>query len=126
MTPLAEAGKQKYDATVGSMIALLKYGTGMPFNRNAMLQGDLGVPLPASTQWDIVDAQAERAEPYSAQARAAKRRADELVAAHDTAWSKHVRPKVVREGGWTVQGWPVHQADWKREILRSVVEMDVP
>jgi Zn-dependent peptidase ImmA (M78 family) len=32
------------------------------------------------------------------------------------------RPTLVQEGGWTVQGWPVHQADWKREILRSVVE----
>jgi hypothetical protein len=32
------------------------------------------------------------------------------------------RSKVVRAAGWTVQGWPVHQADWKREILRSVVE----
>ena len=31
------------------------------------------------------------------------------------------RPKVVRQDGWTVQGWPVHQAEWKREILRSVV-----
>ena len=28
----------------------------------------------------------------------------------------------VREDGWTVQGWPVHQTDWKREILRAVVE----
>jgi Zn-dependent peptidase ImmA (M78 family) len=36
---------------------------------------------------------------------------------------KHSRPLVVRDGGWTVQGWPVHQADWKREILRSVVEV---
>jgi len=27
---------------------------------------------------------------------------------------------VVRAGAWTVQGWPVHQTDWKREILRSV------
>jgi hypothetical protein len=34
------------------------------------------------------------------------------------------RPKVVRQDGWTVQGWPVHQTDWKREILRSVVEGD--
>jgi Zn-dependent peptidase ImmA (M78 family) len=34
------------------------------------------------------------------------------------------RPRVLREGGWTVHGWPVHQADWKREILRSVVETD--
>jgi Zn-dependent peptidase ImmA (M78 family) len=32
------------------------------------------------------------------------------------------RPHLLREGGWTVQGWPVHQSDWKREILRSVVE----
>src|SRR5262245_27168872 len=34
------------------------------------------------------------------------------------------RPKVVRQDGWTVQGWPVHQPDWKREILRSVVEAE--
>jgi len=34
------------------------------------------------------------------------------------------RAKRVQENGWTVQGWPVHQTDWKREILRSVVEMD--
>jgi Zn-dependent peptidase ImmA (M78 family) len=32
------------------------------------------------------------------------------------------RPRVLRASGWTVQGWPVHQAGWKREILRSVVE----
>jgi predicted transcriptional regulator len=31
------------------------------------------------------------------------------------------RPRVVCAAGWTVQGWPVHQPDWKREILRSVV-----
>jgi hypothetical protein len=35
---------------------------------------------------------------------------------------EYSRPKVVRDAGWTVQGWPVHQADWKREVLRSVVE----
>jgi Zn-dependent peptidase ImmA (M78 family) len=34
------------------------------------------------------------------------------------------RPHAVREGGWSVQGWPVHQPDWKREILRSVIEAD--
>ena len=52
----AEAGPRKYDATAGSMIGLLKYGSGLPFNRLEGLQGDLGVPLPASTQWDIVEA----------------------------------------------------------------------
>jgi Zn-dependent peptidase ImmA (M78 family) len=34
------------------------------------------------------------------------------------------RPRVVREEGWTVQGWPVHRTDWKREILRSVADAD--
>jgi transposase len=52
----AEAGQTKYHATAGSMIGLLKYGSGLPFNRLEGLQGDLGVPLPASTQWDIVGA----------------------------------------------------------------------
>src|SRR4051794_24033483 len=50
------AGQRKYDATAGSMIGLLKYSSGMPFNRLEGLQGELGVPLPASTQWDVVEA----------------------------------------------------------------------
>jgi transposase len=61
--PPEGAGNEKCDATVGSMIALLKYGAGMPFHREETLQAGLGIPLPASTQWDIVEAQAERAEP---------------------------------------------------------------
>jgi len=56
-------GSQKYDATAGSMIALMKYGTGMPFNRSAGLQGDLGIPLPASTQWDIANGLSKQVEP---------------------------------------------------------------
>jgi transposase len=59
----AEAGEHKYDATAASMIALLKYGSGLPFNRLAGLQGQLGVPLPASTQWDIVQAVATNLAP---------------------------------------------------------------
>ena len=55
--------EERYDPTVGSMIALLKYGYGMPFHRQETLEGHLGIPLSDSTQWDIVDAQAERAEP---------------------------------------------------------------
>jgi len=60
--PPEDVGGKKYDATAGSMTALLKYGTGVPFNREEQLQKNLGVPLPASTQWDIVAAQAKRAE----------------------------------------------------------------
>lgn len=52
----ASAGDRKYDATAGSMIGLLKYGSGLPFNRLEGLQGYLEMPLPASTQWEIVKA----------------------------------------------------------------------
>jgi transposase len=54
--PPEPAGDRKYDATAGSMIGLLKYGSGLPFNRLEGLQGHLDIPLPASTQWDIVQA----------------------------------------------------------------------
>ncbi len=54
--PPQEVGEDKYDAESASMIALLKYGSGMPFNRLERLQGSLGVPLPAATQWDILTA----------------------------------------------------------------------
>ena len=55
--------EEKCDPTVGSMIALLKYGYGMPFHRQETLQGNLGIPLSDATQWDIVNGQAERVEP---------------------------------------------------------------
>jgi transposase len=41
------------------MIALLKYGSGMPFYRLEKLEHLLGIPLPASTQWEIVEEAAE-------------------------------------------------------------------
>src|SRR5262249_11064566 len=59
----AEAGERKYAATAGSMIALLKYGSGVPFNRLQGLQGYLEIPLPASTQWDSVQAVATKLTP---------------------------------------------------------------
>jgi hypothetical protein len=53
--PLPEGvGADKYDESCASMIALLKYGSGMPFFRLQGLQASLQVPLPDATQWDIV------------------------------------------------------------------------
>jgi len=49
-------GDEKYDATATSMVALLKYGTGLPFHRIETLQAGMGIPLPAATQWDLVSA----------------------------------------------------------------------
>jgi len=59
----AEVGPEKYDATSAAMIAMLKYGSGMPFNRLQGLQGNLGIPLPASTQWEIVAETADKIVP---------------------------------------------------------------
>ena len=50
--------QQKYDHTAASMIGLLKYGSGLPFNRLQRLQGNCEIPLAASTQWGIVYAAA--------------------------------------------------------------------
>jgi transposase len=50
-----EIGDEKYDAASAAMIGLLKYGSGLPFNRLQQLPAGLGVPLAASTQWEIVD-----------------------------------------------------------------------
>ena len=47
-------GTKKYDETSGSMIALLKYGSGVPFYRLERLQRAVGIPLPSATQWEIV------------------------------------------------------------------------
>jgi transposase len=58
-----ESGDEKYDVTVGSMIAILRYGSGFPMHRLERLEESLGTPLPASIQWEIVCAMAVRIEP---------------------------------------------------------------
>ena len=56
-------GQEKYDASATAMVALMRYGTGVPFARLEQLQHGFGVPLPASTQWDIVEKAAKPAHP---------------------------------------------------------------
>lgn len=58
-----EARREKYDASVAAIIALLKYGCGFPFYRLAQLQSNFGVPLAASTQWEIVSEAASQLQP---------------------------------------------------------------
>ena len=52
--PPAGVGASKYDETAAAMIALLKYGCGLPFHRIQRLEQALAIPLPATTQWDVV------------------------------------------------------------------------
>jgi transposase len=56
-------GPEKYDETAAAMIAQLKYGTGTPFNRMEQLEGQMGIPLPAATQWEIVEEVAQVLRP---------------------------------------------------------------
>jgi transposase len=57
------AGSDKYDATAVAMIALLKYGTGVPFKRLEKLESQLSMPLPAATQWELMAAASELLRP---------------------------------------------------------------
>lgn len=59
----AGIGSEKYDETAGAMIAQLKYGSGVPFYRLEKLEQQLGIPLPAATQWEIVEEVAELVKP---------------------------------------------------------------
>jgi transposase len=58
-----EAGQEKYDETAASMIALLRYGSGFPWNRLEGLQENLGIPLPVATQCEIVKETAAQIQP---------------------------------------------------------------
>ena len=52
-------GPEKYDETASAMIAQLKYGSGIPFYRLEQLETQLGIPMPAATQWEVVEEAAE-------------------------------------------------------------------
>ena len=81
-------GAEKYDESADAMVAMVRYGAGLPFNRLEQLQGGMGVPLPASTQWGLVE-----------------RRVDGLVPVFDA---------LVRHGA---QGEVVHNDDTSMTVL---------
>ena len=56
-------GEEKYDESAAAMIAQLKYGSGTPFNRLEQLEKQMGIPLPAATQWEVVEKAAHRIKP---------------------------------------------------------------
>jgi len=78
-----EARQKKYDESVGSMVALLRYGNGLPFFRLQQLQRSMGVPLPASVQWQLAQQKAQSLKPiYEALLRHAAQ--GELMRVDDT------------------------------------------
>jgi transposase len=86
-------GPEKYDETAAAMIAQLKYGSGTPFYRLEQLEGQLGIPLPAATQWEIVEEAAELIKP--------------------------ARDELIRQAA---QGEVVHNDDTSMRVLRLVRE----
>lgn len=61
-----ETGRGKYDESAAAMIAILKYSCGMPFHRLEKLQEGLRMPVPSSTQWEIIEAASTMVEPVHA------------------------------------------------------------
>ena len=51
-------GAEKYDPTAVSMLAVLRYGAGLPLHRIERLQACLDLPVASSTQWDLLNAAA--------------------------------------------------------------------
>jgi transposase len=86
-------GPEKYDETAAAMIAQLKYGSGTPFYRLEQLQGQLGIPLPAATQWEVVEEAAELLKP--------------------------ARDELIRQGA---QGEVIHNDDTSMRVLRLARE----
>lgn len=58
-----EAQGPKFDDTAVAMIALCRYGTGLPHNRLERLQRNLQTPLSSSTQWDALASRAPELKP---------------------------------------------------------------
>ena len=60
--PPPGVGEEKYDSSAAAMLALVRYGMGLPMYRLEKLQDSLKTPLPDATQWDIL---AEASEPLA-------------------------------------------------------------
>jgi hypothetical protein len=91
------------------MIAQLKYGSGMPFYRLEQLEGQLGIPLPAATQWEIAEEAAELL----------KRERDELIrqaaqgeVVHNDDTSKPSLMAATSRGVRPCTRWNMMNADW--------------
>lgn len=54
--PIEAQGADKYEPSAVAMIALLHCGNGLPYHRLAKLQKDLGIPVPASDQSELLKA----------------------------------------------------------------------
>ena len=61
--PPPAAGLEKYAPSVGPMLGYLRFGGGLPHYRLDKMQADVGVRLPASTQWELMAKAGQALEP---------------------------------------------------------------
>jgi transposase len=83
----ADAGEKKYDESAAAMIALLRYGSGVPWNRTEGLEANLGIPLPAATQCEIM---VQTAPPLQPALEELKRQAAQAEVVHNDDTSMRV------------------------------------
>jgi transposase len=58
-----QAGEDKYQASAKVSIVMMKYASGLPFYRLEKQQAYQQIPLPASTQWELVEEVADAVLP---------------------------------------------------------------
>ena len=80
-----EAGEEKYRASAKVSVAMMKYGSGLPFYRLQQQQGYQQIPLPVGTQWGLVEDVADAVLPVYLEMRRQAARAELLFI--DDTWS---------------------------------------
>ena len=80
-----EAGEEKYHASAKVSVVMMKYGSGLPFYRMEKQQGYQHIPLPAGTQWGLVEEVANAVLPVYLEMRRQAARAELLFI--DDTWS---------------------------------------
>jgi transposase len=101
--PPEAAAVDKYDESAAAMIAMLKYGSGFPFHRLALMQQHLGIPVPASTQWDIV-----------------KRAASQLAPVHDELIRHGAQRELMHNDDTTMKVLELMDPDTRREAFADL------
>lgn len=62
-SPPPGVGEDKYDESVPAALAVCRYGAGIPSHRLEQLMAQFRVPLPHSTQWELVSESADLLQP---------------------------------------------------------------
>lgn len=104
-----EAGPSKYDPTVASTIATLRYGQGLPWKRIERIQQCAGIPLPASVQWEVVRDAAGRG------LRTVYRQLLWEAAQGSLVFNDDTSMRVLQLTAKIKEGQPLHEGDPKRQ-----------